>query len=67
MPCGVCADLCDGSALVDRAVAIDDKVIADVGETTGEMPLADLSDSIILALRRSRAMEDYLVDAASVR
>ena len=67
LPRSVSADLLDGSALVDRAVAVDDDVIAYVGEAAGKMPLADLLDSKILPLRRSRAMEDYLVDAASVR
>ena len=67
LPRGVSADLVDGSALVDRAVAVDDDVITYVGEAAGKMPLADLLDSKILPLRRRRAMEDYLVDAASVR
>ena len=52
---------------MNGTVAVDHIVIADIGEATGKMPLADLGDCIILSLRRSRTMEDYLVDAPGVR
>ena len=64
---GVCADLVFRTATMNRAVAVDHIVIADIGEASCEMPLADICDRIILPLRRSRAMKDYLVDTASVR
>ena len=63
MSCGVRPDLLNGSALVDGAVAIDNEVIADVAPTvTLDVPLADLLNGKILALRRSRAMDDDLVN-----
>ena len=64
---GVCADLVFRAATVNGAVTVYHIVIADIGEASCKMPLADLGDGIILPLRRSRTMEDYLVDAASVR
>ena len=63
----VCSDLIFRTPTMNGAVAVDYIVIADIGEATGEMPLADLGDSIILSLRRGRAMEDYLIDAPGVR
>ena len=64
---GVCADLVFRTATVNGAIAVYHIVIADIGEASCKMPLPDLGDGIILPLRRSRAMEDYLVDAPSVR
>ena len=64
---GVCADLVFRAATVNGAVTVYHIVIADIKEFSGEMPLADLGDSIILSLRRGRAMEDYLIDAPGVR
>ena len=52
---------------MNGTVAVDHIVIADIGEASCKMPLADMGDSIILPLWRSRAMEDYLVDAPDVR
>jgi hypothetical protein len=40
------------AALVDRAVAIDDEVIADVTELAREMPLADGLDGDVLTFFR---------------
>ncbi len=64
---GVCADPVFRAATMNGTVAVDHIVIADIGEATGKMPLADLGDCIILSLRRSRTMEDYLVDSPGVR
>ncbi len=55
-------DLRDGSALVDRAVAIDNVVIADATEASLTMPLVYLLYGEILALRRSRAMDNDFVN-----
>ena len=62
LPCGVRTDLLDGSALVDRAIAIDNEVIADATEATLTMPLVYLLHGKILALRRSRAMDNDFVN-----
>ena len=61
------ANLFDGSARMNRAVAVDDEVITDVAPAVAfrfrsGMPLTYLLYGEILALRRSRAMDDDFTD-----
>lgn len=59
--------LLNGSALVNRAVAVYDKVIADVAPAVSlDVPLADLLNGEILALWRSRAMDNDFVNCPHV-
>lgn len=55
-------DLGDGTASMDRAVAVDDVMIPDVLEASGEMPLTNLSDSVVLSFRSGRAVDDEFGD-----
>jgi len=61
------ANLFDGSARMNRAVAVDDEVITDVAPAVAlwfrcGVPLTYLLHGEILALRRSRAMDDDFTD-----
>ena len=62
LPCAMRSDLLNGSALVDRAVEIDNEVVADAAEVTLTMPAVDVGDSEGLALRGCCTMNDDLVN-----
>lgn len=50
------------ASIDDVTVAVDDVVIAHVGETTVFVPATDVIYGVVAALRRGRAMHDDLID-----
>lgn len=64
MPGAVGSDLCDKPPCVEGAVAVDYIVIADVAETSGEVPLSDVGNGEVFAFRCCRTMDDEFRDGA---
>lgn len=63
LPLGMGADAFNGSSLVNRAVAVDYKVVSDVGPAvTLYMPLADLRYRKVLPFGSGGAMQDDFRD-----
>ena len=62
----VCTDLSDGTASMDRPVAVYHIMIPDILEASGEMPLPDLSDGEIFSFRSGRAVDDEFCDFSHV-
>lgn len=50
--------LCERSAKMHRAIAVDDEVISDGCKSSLPVPAVDVSRGEVLAFRRGRAMDD---------
>lgn len=64
VPMTVRSHLCERSAMMHRAVAVDDEVISDGGKASLPVPAVDVCRGEVLAFRRGRAMDDYKIYAA---
>lgn len=58
VPLAVRSHLCERSAMMHRAIAVDDEVISDGGKASLPVPAVDVSRGEVLAFRRGRAMDD---------
>lgn len=56
--------LCERSAMMHRAVAVDDEVISDGGKASLPVPAVDICRGEVLAFRRGRAMDDDEINLA---
>ena len=56
--------LCERSAMMHRAVAVDDEVISDGGKASLPVPAVDVCRGEVLAFRRGRAMNDDEINLA---
>lgn len=56
--------LCERSAMMHRAVAVDYEVISDGGKASLPVPAVDISRGEVLAFRRGRAMDDDEINLA---
>ena len=56
--------LCERSAMMHRAVAVDDEVISDGSKASLPMPAVDICRGEVLAFRCGRAMDDDEVNLA---
>lgn len=57
VPLAVRSHLCERSAMMHRAVAVDDEVISDGGKASLPVPTVDVCRGEVLAFRRGRAMD----------
>lgn len=64
VPLAVRSHLCERSAMMHRAVAVDDEVISDGCKASLPMPAVDICRCEVLAFRRGRAMDDDEVNLA---
>ena len=64
VPLAVRSHLCERSAMMHRAVAVDDEVISDGGKASLPVPAVDVSRGEVLAFRRGRAMDYKKIYAA---
>ena len=64
VPLAVRSHLCERSAMMHRAVAVDDEVISDGCKSSLPMPAVDVCRGEVLAFRRGRAMDDDEVNLA---
>ena len=60
----MCAADVHVAACLYLSIEVDDVVVADVGETTGEVPAAYLCHGVVLSFRRGSAMHDDLINDA---
>lgn len=64
VPLAVRSHLCERSAMMHRAVAVDDEVISDGSKASLPVPAVDICRGEVLAFRRGRAMDDDEVNLA---
>lgn len=64
VPLAVRSHLCERSAMMHRAVAVDDEVISDGCKASLPMPAVDICRGEVLAFRRGRAMDDDEINLA---
>lgn len=64
VPLAVRSHLCERSAMMHRAVAVDDEVISDGGKASLPVPAVDVCRGEVLAFRRGRAMDDDEINLA---
>lgn len=64
VPLAVRSHLCERSAMMHRAVAVDDEVISDGGKASLPMPAVDICRGEVLAFRCGRAMDDDEINLA---
>lgn len=64
VPMAVRSHLCERSAMMHRAIAVDDEVISDGGKASLPVPAVDVCRGEVLAFRRGRAMDYKKIYAA---
>lgn len=64
VPLAVRSHLCERSAMMHRAVAVDDEVISDGSKASLPVPAVDICRGEVLAFGRGRAMDDDEVNLA---
>lgn len=64
VPLAVRSHLCERSAMMHRAVAVDYEVISDGSKASLPVPTVDICRGEVLAFRRGRAMDDDEVNLA---
>lgn len=64
VPLAVRSHLCERSAMMHRAVAVDDEVISDGSKASLPVPAVDICRGEVLAFRRGRAMDDDEINLA---